>query len=107
MSHWRKFFPSEFLDESDLPEPVTVTIKSGAMETLQIPGRSKEDRLVLTFEKAKKRMVCNKTNARVISKAHGPDVDTDWPGKRITIYYDPTVMLGRDRVGGIRVRVEK
>ena len=33
----------------------------------------------------------------------GPDVDA-WKGKRITLYVDADVMMGRAKVGGIRVR---
>lgn len=103
MPHFRKFFPTGFIDESDLPKDVTVTIAGVAMESLQIPGRSKEDKLVLTFEGAKKKAVLNKTNAIRIAKMYGNDTD-DWVGKKITLYFDPSVKFGNDRVGGVRVR---
>jgi hypothetical protein len=101
--HYKKYFPTGFIDESDLPEDRTATIKSVAMEALQIPGRAKEEKLVIRFEKAEKALVCNKTNATRIARMYGNDTE-QWLGKAITLYFDPNVRFGPDRVGGVRVR---
>ena len=107
MPHFKKYFPTGFIDESDLPEPRQVTIESVKVEDVQLPGTSsKERKVVLAFVGAKKRMILNKTNAKRIAKMHGNKTE-GWTGKEITLYFDPSVMFGRDRVGGVRVKEEK
>jgi hypothetical protein len=54
--------------------------------------------------KGSKPMILNKTNAVTIARSYGPD-SVGWVGKSIEIHHDPNVMLGRERVGGIRVRI--
>ena len=104
--HFKKYFPTGFIDESDLPKDATVTIASVAMETLTRPGGNKEDKLVMTFEGAKKKLVLNKTNAIRVARLYGNDTD-DWRGKTITLYFDPKIKFGRETVGGVRVRESK
>ena len=48
-------------------------------------------------------MILNKTNAIVIARIYGKQTDA-WLKKPIEVYHDPNVMLGREKVGGIRVR---
>src|SRR5690625_353946 len=43
-----------------------------------------------------------KTMARVLMFAWGDD-ETQWVGKSMTLYCDPEVTFGRDKVGGIRI----
>lgn len=107
MPHFKKLFPTGFIDESDLPEPKTVTIESVAVEDLQLPGAStKERRVVVSFVGAKKRMVLNKTNAKRIAKMHGKKTE-DWTGKEVVLWFDPSVKFGRETVGGVRVKEGK
>ena len=107
MPHFKKYFPTGFIDESDLPKDATVKIESVAVEALQLPGsNSKEDKVVMTFAGAKKKLVLNKTNAKIIAAQHGTDTDT-WKGQEITLYFDPTVRFGKQVVGGVRVREGK
>lgn len=106
MPHYKKFFPTGFIDESDLPNDVVVTIKAVGLEDLQLPGTSAtEKKLVMSFEGAKKKLVVNKTNAQRIAKLYGGQTE-DWIGKQITLYFDPEVKFGKQVVGGVRVRKE-
>lgn len=105
--HFKKLYPSAFIDESDLPEDRTVEIESIAVESLQLPGASsKESKVVIRFKGATKGLVANKTNAVRISKMYGKETN-DWVGKRITLYFDPNVKFGGAKVGGVRVRESK
>src|SRR6478735_10150125 len=45
----------------------------------------------------------SKTMRRVLILAWGPDAST-YIGRRITIYRDPDITFGRERVGGIRIK---
>ena len=106
MTHYKKYFPSGFIDESDLPKDVTVTVASVGLEELTRPGGEKEAKVVISFEGAKKKLICNKTNAIRIARMYGNNTD-DWLGQPITLYFDPTIKFGRDTVGGVRVRESK
>lgn len=104
--HFKKYFPTGFIDESDLPEDVTVTVAGVALETLTRPGGDKDEKVVVTFKGAKKKLVLNKTNATRIAKMYGNDTE-QWLGKPVTLYFDPTIKFGRETVGGVRVRIKK
>lgn len=110
--HYKQLHPNpDFLGEADFIDKATgelrefvLVIKGIAQEELQLPGRSaKEQKIVLAFEKAKKRLVLNKTNAAAI-KTHWGKWTKEWRGKSVTLYFDPTVKFGRETVGGVRIR---
>ena len=108
MAHWKTYFPTRFIDETDLPkERTSPPICKVAFEDLQIPGSgSKEPKLIIYFEGDGKSLVCNKTNAHTIAKLWGNDRD-QWIGKKLAIYFDPSVRFGAEVVGGVRVRAKK
>ena len=106
MTHFKKFFPTGFIDESDLPKDVVATITAIAVESLTRPGGDTVDKVVMTFEGATKKLVLNKTNAVRISRMYGSNTD-EWIGQAITLYFDPKIKFGRETVGGVRVRESK
>lgn len=69
-------------------------------------GRPAANKIVLTFagEPARK-LVLNKTNLRVMADTFGARTSA-WLGKPIVVYVDPTVTIGADRVGGLRIYIE-
>ena len=97
-------FPStsNFLKKEDLPNPAKVTIKSVDLMEFEQDGKPQR-KLVLEFEGKEKKLACNKTNARTIAAIHGDETD-NWVGKEIILYNDPTVSMGDQVVGGIRVQ---
>jgi hypothetical protein len=104
------YLNSDFLAEGDFIgddgkyREFTLTIARITRDELQLPGRSsKESKVVLAFEGATKRLVCNKTNVHAIKSHYGKQV-ADWISKKITVKYDPSVKFGRDTVGGVRVK---
>ena len=99
-------FPSEFVKAADLAgKDVTVTIKSVTMDELTMRGGRKENKGVIRFEKAEKKLVLNRTNADTIAAIYGKDTD-DWIGKKITMY-PTTTTFGRDTVECIRIRTKQ
>lgn len=100
-------FPSNYLAHADLPRPLSATIAKLVIEQLRSPSGLKK-RPVLYFAKVAgephaKPLILNKTNWRIIEKAHG---DSDlWPGRPVEIYWDPSVCFGKEQTGGVRVRV--
>lgn len=98
---------SKYLSAEDLKDPQTgqynsynLTIKSVTMEEL---GEHKERKPVLHFHNSDRGMVLNITNAIVLEGAYGGDSDY-WIGKAVTLYYDPNVMFGTKRTGGLRIQ---
>jgi len=104
--HFKKYFPTGFIDESDLPKDANVTISAVAVEKLTRPGGDQEDKVVMAFEGKNKKLVLNKTNAIRVAKLYGNNTE-DWIGKAITLYFDPSVKFGRATVGGVRIRETK
>ena len=85
---FRKFMDKSFLGSWDVPDggDLVLTIDYVARDEVQ-NDRGKEKKLTLHFEeRGYKPMICNTTNAKAISKAHGSTKVEDWSGKRISIY---------------------
>ena len=102
--HWREFFAGDYVSWPELKmKDVTLTIRSFSHEDVRMPGGKKEKRPVISFLEAEKKWIVNKTNARIIASLHG-DIVQQWVGKKITLYPDPNIRFGKDKVGGIRVR---
>lgn len=95
-------FPSRYLKaDDDIPEDgVVVTIKDVEVEKV-----GDDNKPVITFRGMEKRLVCNKTNAKVIAKIYGDDTD-DWCGQKITLYATDVEFQG-DVMRGIRVKSRK
>ena len=78
MAHIDQLFPSKFLRAVDLNgQPLRVTI--AGLKREDIGGESK---IILAFTNGTKSLILNKTNARGIAKALGPET-RDWTGKEI------------------------
>ena len=80
-------FPSKYLSASDLEQPTDVKIESVEMETLQVPGKSPEDKPTITFAGDIKSLILNVTNKNTIEALYGDDTD-GWVGKWITVHAD-------------------
>jgi hypothetical protein len=99
-------FPGNYLRGVDLLErgERVVTMTAVKLEKLARKGTSKVKHTgVLTIAESDRRVVLCRTNADTIARLYGKDT-AEWVGKQITIYYDPEVMFGSEKVGGIRVR---
>lgn len=98
-------FPSNFLKAEDLGgKPVTLTIEAIDFDEIG-QGRDKEKKLIITFRKTDKKLICNKTNATTIGKLYGEDTDA-WVGQRITIMPREVEYQG-EMVWSIRVSLQK
>ena len=101
--HIRLMFPTDYVTAADLGGvDKTVTVASVVQEKLTMQGGVTEDAWILSFNEAKKKLVLNKTNAKLIAAHHGEESD-DWIGKQITLYATQC-KFGRDTVDCIRVR---
>ena len=94
-------YPSKYLSADDVPDGKSfiLTIKSIEMATMP-DGKEKP---ALFFHQAKKGVVCNITNGKIIRGAYGRNTN-DWMGKQIEIYQDETA-FGSKIVPCLRVRI--
>jgi hypothetical protein len=104
MPHYEELYPKRFTKAVTIEKPTTIRIVSMSGERLQGDDGT-EAKGVLKYRSAagEGEIVWCRTNAILTSRALGIDDYTAWAGKLITIYNDPTVMFGKDVVGGIRV----
>lgn len=90
MAHWKKSFPSRFLQAADLDTPLVVTIANVTEENVSTED-SPEIKPVLRFkEPGMKAVVLNLTRAEAIEEICG-DPDTDrWIGRRVRVFRGST-----------------
>ena len=103
MPHYKLLFPSKYVDAGTLDgRDVTVTIESVQMSMLQREGGDSEERPTVKLVGKTKTWILNKTNAKIIAKLYGTEVD-DWRGKQVTLYATTCDAFG-DVVPCVRVR---
>ena len=66
-------------------------------------GRKKANVFTLKFKGKIKELCLNSTNRRTLYRLYGANT-TDWHGKSVTLYVDPSVRVAGKKVGGIRFR---
>jgi hypothetical protein len=99
MPHWKKGFPSKYLQVAGLDTPILATIASVRNETVGSRD-NQEPKIVVHFQEDVKPVVLNLTRAEAIATIAGDD-DTDrWPGTRIRLSRGVTRYQGK-RVGCI------
>lgn len=94
---------SKFFRGKDLTgQPAMVLTIADVSEELM--DRSKHEvKAVLWFNETLKGLRLNATSVAVLEAAYGPDSDL-WNGKRVRLSFDPNVMFGGQRVGGVTVQ---
>lgn len=102
--HWKETLPGDYLGAYSLNgQDMIVTIQSAAKELIVGANGKKEECLVLHFKEQVMDMVCNRTNAKMITKVLNSPFLEDWSGKKIQLY-PTTTKFGGDVVECIRVR---
>jgi len=98
-------YPSSYLSQEDVrAAPIRATIQDVRIETVGKEDPPAEKPVMHFREKSLKPFVLNQTNWQTVEDAYGEDSD-DWREKPIELYHDPGVMFGREKVGGVRIRV--
>lgn len=101
---YRAAFKGEYIKAVELEMGREVTMRIAAWRIVKLENeKGVSDRLTLWFDATERGMVVNRTNAECIAAMFGAEMD-GWIGKRITIYRDPTVRLGKETVDGLRLR---
>ena len=98
-------FPSAYFGKDDVGHgPVRATIADVRLETVRSQDGEESKPVIYFREKGLKAWIVNVTCWKVIEEMYGENSDL-WIGKPLELYHDPGVMLGPDRVGGVRVRI--
>ena len=100
--NWKKHYDYRFLSAEELTRDVTVRIEKVVQEEA-FNGREKEAVVVLMFAGKDKGVICNKTNAKTISKIAGSPNFEDWKGVDITLTTQTVSAFGQ-QVQAIRVK---
>lgn len=105
MSDWRSYFAGRYLSGPVLTEDTTATIAHIESTLVEDPdGGAARERMIVHFRNdALKPWLPCKTTGFCMAAMYGDDTE-GWIGKPVTLYFDPTVKVGRDVKGGIRVR---
>lgn len=105
-THWKKMTNPNYMGDYSIPEgcDLIATIDYVAQEKVTGVGGKTEVEVVAHFSDGNKPLILNKTNMKTIQKIYKTPYIEDWRGRKIQIFYDPTVKFGRDVVGGLRIR---
>lgn len=95
---------SRFLSKADVGEDgLILTIADVDIEQVKQDGES-VDKRVLYFNEDAKPMILNQTNAKLLAVATGAKTVKDTLGKKIVVFFDPTIAFGSQIVGGLRIK---
>ena len=100
---WRAYFAGRYLTAAELPGDMTYMIAGVDEEEVEDPDTQRIRRKMVVYLDGQKPWIPCRTAAACVAAMHGDD-PADWEGQPITLYRDPTVRVGRETVGGIRVR---
>jgi hypothetical protein len=105
MPNIHELIPSKYIKKDDIGPGALCTIRAVARENVGTE-ENQEEKVVITFDEFDKKFVCNLTNIYAIVAVYGEDY-SEWLGKKIVLYFDPTVQFKGKVTGGIRVRAPK
>lgn len=105
MPDWRSYFAGRYLSGPVLTEDTTATIARIESTLVEDPdgGESREKMIVYFRGDSVKPWIPCKTTGFCMAAMYGDDTN-GWIGKPVTFYFDPTVRVGRDVKGGVRIR---
>ena len=102
--HWRTYLESDVIRFVDLQDKeYTVQIAKVIKGKVTGAGGKQSGKCMIYFEGREKPLGCGTAILTQIAALYSNDTRT-WIGKRITIWPDPSVSFGGQKVGGVRVR---
>ena len=111
VTHWKKLTNPNYIGSHDFQpnQELTVTIETVAQELVKcFDGKSiKEEQCIVAHLKgAKKPLILNKTNCKIISRVIDTPYIEEWTGKSIILYVAKVKAFG-EFVDAIRVKSQK
>ena len=104
-THWKQLVNPDYIGAYALApnEEKTLTIKSVTREKVTGAGGKKQECTVIYFTENVKPMICNRTNAKTITKVCGTPYIEEWSGKKIVLYVEAVDAFG-ETVEALRVK---
>ncbi len=111
LTHYKAQIERDHLGQSDLSDGFggfrEATVEIAEVPVIYRPRQAKRgekaNKYLIRFVGKRKAWISGPATQQTIATMYGPYLET-WVGKRITLYVDPDIMMGRDKTGGIRVR---
>jgi hypothetical protein len=104
-----KAFPGEYLKGHDVEDQPVKIISAiyyeGISDTVHMKKAGDDVKPILHFQD-ETQLVLNQVNTQTLTAVLGVD-SQKWDGKKIKLYFDPNVMFGGKRTGGIRIKMPK
>ena len=109
--HWLELAKpaSEYFGGQDLPSldaKITVTIKAYGVEIIRTEKGEEIKKGVLHFNESIKPWIVSKNKLTPIKNKYGSETD-EWIGKKITLYFDPSIKFGGEVTGGVRAEIPR
>lgn len=106
MAHFQDLIESKYLKKADLGAQEKALFTFSRLEKQNVAGKDQapEYKQIAFFAENAKGMVLNKTNLGLLAIATGENDTDNWVGKKVVVYYDPTVTHMGKIVGGLRIR---
>lgn len=108
MPNISEMIPSRFLKQSDVPDPIYVTIREVTQMNLAFKDADPDWQWVCHLDQFDKPMVLKPTNMKIAAAVFGSQNTDNWLHKEIVLWADPNVTFGGELVGGLRFKgIEK
>ena len=108
LTHWKKLTNPNYIGSHDLQpgQELKIVIESISKEQVHTPEGKVEECVVAKIKGAKKPMILNKTNMKIISKVLETNFIEEWSGKAVIIYVAKVKAFG-EMVEALRVKNQK
>lgn len=108
VTHWKKLTDPNYIGSHDFQpnQEFALVIESVSKEKIELfngKGLEVKDCVIAKFKGAKKPMILNKENMKLISKVTGTPYVENWVGKSITLHVVPVRAFG-ETVDAVRVK---
>jgi hypothetical protein len=105
VTHWKKLTNPNYIGSHDLQpgQELKLTIESVSQEMIKGTDGKEEMAIVALIKGAKKPMILNKTNCKIIAKIHDTPYIEQWSGKDIIIYSAKVKAFG-EMVEALRIK---
>jgi uncharacterized membrane protein len=103
MPNYNDHFGSTLKGDDLRDREVRVVIEEVTLDEIK-SDHGTEKKLVVHFVGKTKGLVLNRVNGDSIAQLAGSPQTEEWGGTALVLYFDPDVMFGTKKVGGIRVK---
>lgn len=108
VTHWKKLTNPNYIGAHDFQpgQELTITIESVANEMVKNMDGKEESCIVAKIKGAKKPLILNKTNCKLITKVLGTPYIEQWGGGKVILFVAKVKAFG-EVVDAIRVKNQK